>query len=403
MTGPIRRVWAAVALAGALLGLTFATTSTLDYAEHLDRGLHDLHCSVIPGMPATSAAEACRAAMYSPYSAVLKTSLWGGVPISLFGQGAFVFFAAFALYLLISGPRAPRSARWFFAATGVTPLLVSLVMLGISLVKLGEICRVCLGIYLSSALLAVAAVLAARPVAEPGGSAPHRRIPAWVASLLWLAALGGSTLAPSLVYAARAPDQRPYLTRCGALKLAGDENGALLHLTTSRSIQPATLFEDPLCPTCRAFHQRLVTEGVMDKLDIRLVMFPLDSECNWMLDEPLHPGACMVARAVLCGAGQARAVLDWAYDEQDHVARAGKAGKDTLRALLRQRWGDELVKCVDARATQTRLNDNLRFAVSNDIPVSTPQMSLGTRRVCDEDTDLGLLFALKELAPEVLK
>jgi hypothetical protein len=30
-------------------------------------------------------------------------------------------------------------------------------------------------------------------------------------------------------------------------------------------------------------------------------------------------------------------------------------------------------------------------------------MYLGTRRVCDEDTDMGLRFTLKQLAPEVLK
>jgi hypothetical protein len=30
-------------------------------------------------------------------------------------------------------------------------------------------------------------------------------------------------------------------------------------------------------------------------------------------------------------------------------------------------------------------------------------MYLGKRRVCDEDTDLGLRFTLAQLAPEVLK
>jgi hypothetical protein len=30
-------------------------------------------------------------------------------------------------------------------------------------------------------------------------------------------------------------------------------------------------------------------------------------------------------------------------------------------------------------------------------------MYLGKRRVCDEDTDLGLRFTLSQLAPEVLK
>src|SRR5215204_2097065 len=101
MFGPSSRFPAALALAGAVFGLVFAVYSTLDYAQHLDRRLHDVHCSFIPGAPATSEAEACRAAMYSPYSALFKDSLWGGVPISLFALGAFTFFAGFALYLLL--------------------------------------------------------------------------------------------------------------------------------------------------------------------------------------------------------------------------------------------------------------------------------------------------------------
>ncbi len=405
MNGPKSRVPAALALLAALLGLTFASYSTLDYAEHLDRGLHDIHCSVIPGMPATAQAEACRAAMYSPYSAIMKTSMWGGIPISLFAQGSFVFFAGFALYLLVAGPRASRAAAVFFAAVGVTPLLVSLVMFVISITKLGDVCRVCLGIYLSSTLLAVSALLGLRRGAAgpPGGSAPGRQPPGWVWAVVWLAALGATTLVPSLVYASAAPDERPYLTKCGEIKQPKEQHDALVHLATPKSVQAATLFEDPLCPTCKAFHERLVTEGVMDKLDVQLALFPLDSDCNWMLEEPLHPGACVVARAVLCGGAQTRQVLDWAYDQQEYLSRAGKAGKDTLRAAIKQRWGDQMLKCVDARSTQVRLNNNLHFAADNNIPVSTPQMYLGTRRVCDEDTDLGLMFTLNQLAPEVLK
>jgi hypothetical protein len=62
-----------------------------------------------------------------------------------------------------------------------------------------------------------------------------------------------------------------------------------------------------------------------------------------------------------------------------------------------------MIKCIDDRRTLVRLNKNLHFAVANAIPVSTPQMYLGQRRVCDEDTDLGLRYTLSRLAPEVLR
>jgi hypothetical protein len=234
-----------------------------------------------------------------------------------------------------------------------------------------------------------------------GGEARPRLSP--LLPLAWLAALGIVTLTPTVVYATSVPSHKPYLTKCGSLKQPKMTAGAPLKIRGSRAVQPVLFFEDPLCPTCRAFHERLLTEDVFERLDVDLVMFPLDSECNWMLDTPLHPGACIVSKAVLCGGDRTRQVLEWAYDEQVFLGRAGKAGANVLRAAIKQKWGDELLRCVDDRKTDVLLNQHLHFASDNGIPVSTPQMYLGTRRVCDEDTDMGLRYTLSELAPEVLK
>src|SRR5690606_20864517 len=149
----------------------------------------------------TSEAEACRAAMYSPYSALLKEEYWGGIPISLFSLGAFTFFAGFSLYLLVAGGRAPKSAVAFFAAVSMTPLLVSLGMLVISVTELGSICKTCAGIYVASFLLAVGGLwcfAATRHTATSGGGA--------LLPLVWLSCLAVVTLAPAVVYAASMPD-----------------------------------------------------------------------------------------------------------------------------------------------------------------------------------------------------
>ncbi len=390
---------AAIALAASALGLLFASYSTSDYAAHLDRRLHNVHCSFIPGASATAEAEPCRAAMYSPFSALLKDRYWGGIPISLFALGAFCFFAAFALYLLLAGPRASRRTLGFFAVVGSTPLLVSLLMFIISITQLGQVCKTCVGIYISSALLAFGAISA-----WLGGRSDTTR-PALSLALVpaWLVGLGVTSLVPAVVYAATAPDQRPYITQCGELKLQKIKGDSPVKIHGTRPVQPTMLFEDPLCPTCKAFHDRLVSENIIEKLDIELVLFPLDSECNWMLDQPLHPGACIVSKAVLCGGSNSRQVLEWAYAEQEYLTRAGKAGEGVLRAAIKQRWGESVLRCVDDKKTDLRLNNHLHFASENNIPVSTPQMYLGKRRVCDEDTDLGLRFTLAQLAPEVLQ
>jgi len=402
MLGPKSKLPAVLSLIAALLGLLFASNSTLDYAKHLDRRLHDVHCSFIPGAPATSEAEACRVAMYSPYSALFKEHYWGGIPISLFALGAFAFYAAFAIYLLAYGSRAPVRALRFFGAVSFVPLFVSLIMFTISVTKLGTVCKTCAGIYISSILLGVAGVMAILASRSEAPDEPRAQV-GFALPLIWLVCLGFVSLVPALVYAASAPDERPYISKCGELKVPKMKNDEFVKVHTAHPIQQTLLFEDPLCPTCKAFHERLTGENIIEKLDINLVLFPLDSECNWMLDQALHPGACIVSKAVLCGGENARAVLEWAYDEQEYLTRAGKNGPDVLRAAIKQRWGDVMLKCVDDRKTDVRLNNHLHFASDNNIPVSTPQMYLGKQRVCDEDTDLGLRFTLGQLAPEVLK
>ena len=412
------RVTGLVALVASLLGLLFSSYSTFDYAKHLDRRLHDIHCSIIPGAPVTDSADACRAAMYSPYSALLKEKYWGGIPISLFAVGAFIFLAAFALYIFIAGDKAPRKAVGTFAVVAMAPLLASLVMLTISVTRLGTFCLVCVGIYISSFILAGAALMGLTALRRrPFTSAPRgtpfdapadpyggmRPDVGWVFPPAWLVAFGVFSLMPAVVYAGAMPDHRPYLGNCGGLKVAEESANALIHISTSRSTQPAVLFEDPLCPTCKAFHERLVAEDVYDKLNVQLSLFPLDSDCNWMLSEPLHPGACLVARAVICGGPQARQVLEWSYENQEELSRAGKAGAAQLRAAISKRWGAQTLQCMDAKQTLATLNRHLHFAADNSIPVSTPQMYFGTKRFCDEDTDIGLRYTLAQVSPEVLR
>jgi len=394
------RTFAVLGMAGSVLGLTFAIYSTIDYAEHLDRHLHDVHCSLIPGL--TSGADEenpCRAAMYSAYSALFRGQYWGGIPISLFALGAFSFFLGFSIYLFFAGDSASRKALGFFAAAGMTPLAVSAIMFYISLTKVGSLCKTCVGIYLSSALLAVAALLAYRSLGNP---MVERASGKWGPPLLWLLCLAVSTLVPAWVYAGAVPDERPYLRSCGKLEKPVEAHNALIRMRTTLSVRPAILFEDPLCPTCRAFHQRMIAEGAFDRLDVQLALFPLDSDCNWMLTSPLHPGACTVSKAVICGVDQARHVLEWAYDQQDELVKAAKGGEAQLRAMISRRWGPQMLSCIDASATKLKLNHQLHFAADNSILVSTPQMYLGDLKVCDEDTDLGLRYTLGQLAPEVV-
>jgi len=392
------RIFAWIGVAGALWGLVFAGISSLDYASHLDRGLHDLHCSFIPGAEASSTAEGCRTALNSPYAALFKKQLWGGIPISLFGIGCFSFLLGHALSIANSGSRTRRSAGLLYGALAISPLFVSATMFAISWFELGTICKTCAGIYLASVVLAVSGVGVI--VSTWAERAPLSSRSFGLAALVLLGMLAW-VLAPSAVYAAFAPDHTPFVTQCGQIKLPKEAHDALLKLPGTSARRSAIFFEDPLCPTCKSLHERLRAAGVLDRLDAELVVFPLDSDCNWMLEQPLHPGSCTLSKALLCAKVPAQ-MLDWAYEHQTELADAGKAGTKAITQLLGQRWGADMTRCLADRTTLTRLNRHLHYAADNGIAVSTPQVFIDGQRLCDEDIDMGLMFALGKLAPELV-
>jgi uncharacterized membrane protein len=413
MSGAKRPFPAALALFASVLGLIFASLSSIDYIKHLDRQIHDVHCSYVPGLGAEASPDnACRVAMYSPYAALFRDRYWGGVPISLFAVGTFSFFAAFALYLLLAGQNARPRAAGFLAIFGATPLLVSLLMAAISAVKLGHFCKTCVGIYVSSALLAVGGIAAfyqGRRGRDPRAGAGVQptvvdssppRLHEGLLFIGWALGLALFAVTPALIYVSAVPSYGSYISDCGKLEKPTEPNNALLHVKMPGATQPATLIVDPLCPTCKAFHQRLVTEGILDQLDITLVLFPLDSECNWMLDRPVHPGSCVVSRAILCSESRALPVLEWAYDNQEALLDAAKAGAGVVnvRAMIKDRFPG-INACIDAKETALRQTRMLRHIVNNHLPVSTPQMFLGETRLCDEDTDMGLSYTIHKLSP----
>lgn len=397
---------AALALGASALGVAFAAISTGDYARHLDRQLHEMHCSFVPGMVATDSANACRTAMVSSYSSVMREHWWGGVPISLFGLGTYLFFAAFALALVVGAPRASRRAWQFLGIAGLVPLAASIVMALISALKIGAFCKTCVGLYVASVVLAGAGLwgwLAARRAfsahAEADPEAPPVGHPALLAA--WFAAMGACAVLPALVYVAALPDYRAKLLSCG--KLTAPPIKAPVVLATAHPKRDVTLVIDPLCPSCKALDARLVSEGVLENLHPTVVLMPLDDSCNWMVDRAVHPGACLLSRVVLCSEARPREALDWMFANQEELASLGKVGEAQLKARVRTQFGASIDECVDSKATHARLNAVLHWAVDAHLVLSTPQVFLGDRHVCDEDTDLGLRYTLAQLAPEVLQ
>jgi uncharacterized membrane protein len=379
-------------LAGAAIGLVFAGVSTYDFVQHLDRQVHGLHCSFIPGLGHAAGESGCQVAMMSPYSSVLRTRLWGGLPISLPAMAVFAFLGFFATDLVLTRRQGDPRATGFLALACALPASTSLLMLVISLSKLGALCKLCIGIYVASAAcLTGAVVLWRRAARSPALEAP-------AASDRLLAAMFGVGVlfvaVPVALYFALAPDNSRFVGTCDALGHPEDSYGIMVPLekATGKAV-PALEVLDPMCPACKAFEQRLQASGDNERLDRKAVMFPLDTSCNWMLTETAHPGACTVSEAVLCAGDRAPEVLAWAFDQQDRIRAEAKADPAAAARIVKQRF-PELASCVGSPDARSRLNKSLRWAVANNVRVLTPQLFVDGVKLCDEDVDLGLDYAL---------
>lgn len=413
------RIFGVGLLLAALAGLVFASASTLDFVQHLDRQVHELHCSFVPGLvEPDEESTGCQVTLLSPYSSIMRTSLWGGIPISLPAMAVFAFLAFRAIEILGADAARRKTMAAIALVTTAVPVLASCVMGYLAFTKLHAACKLCIGIYSSSGmalLMAVAALLAARSEAAAASRAAEAVDPYAAAAAApptppktaaaWLAAVGQAfafVTVPVVVYAALVPDYSRYIGTCGALPAPEDPYGVMVPLGPKAASNGAPAIEvfDPLCPSCRGFEERLAASGQDALLQRRAVMFPLDSECNWMVTRSLHPGACRVSQAVLCGATTPAvgpdAVVAWAFEQQEALLAQGKQDLDGVSRMIAARF-PELAACMGSPEVESRLNKSLRWAVKNQLPVMTPQLYVGGVKLCDEDSDLGMDFTLHHM------
>ncbi len=468
-----QRILTVLVAVAAALGFAFASVSTSDFTAHLDRQVHGIHCSFFPGAdaPDVSGTSGCHATMMSPYSSVMRESVWGGIPVSLPAMAVFAYLFFLAVALLVSRKDGDLRATAYQTLAWLLPFSTSLVFGYLSLHELDAACKLCIGIYTASALgigLSFAGFLRARNAvyrvrvakddadegAEPEprlrtAGAPEadqtvvdeepadgaadtvqaerdgarirlatasqmdRRIrarrllksdeipdpPGVSYALLAVAFAVGVVfvVTPVLVYASSAPDFEHYMGSCGTLEHPEDEGNVFVGLgSQTREVSMIEIL-DPLCPACRGFERRFSEHRAASEVSRRVVLFPLDHACNWMIRESIHPGACLVSEAVLCAEGDADEVLEWAFDHQAQIHAAAEDGGDTaVGRILRERF-TSLASCIGSPAAEARLNRSLRWAVANHLPVLTPQVYVQGTRLCDEDTDLGLDWALSRL------
>lgn len=379
-------------LFAAAAGMFFAGMSTWDFIAQLDRDVHDITCSFIPGLLAsdTSASSGCHVTMMSPYSSVLRSTVWGGVPIALPGLAVFAFLMFRGLDLVLNKREDDKRATTFLLLATALPVLTSMVMGYLSMVELGAACKLCIGIYVSS-FVAFGAAFGIRAQCNGNDMDSFGR----EFGLSFFEGVG-FVIVPVLMYAFIAPDYSRFVGSCGTLTKPEDTNGVLLPIGQQTAGKSAVEVFDPLCSACKGFEGRLQASGLANDVKRKALLFPLDNTCNWMVSSSLHPGACSVSEAVLCAGDKADAVIAWSFAHQEEIITATKANPDAAKDMVVAAF-PELKECVGSPSVKSRLNKGLRYAVANQLAVLTPQLYVENTKLCDADTDLGLDYALTRL------
>jgi hypothetical protein len=99
---------------------------------------------------------------------------------------------------------------------------------------------------------------------------------------------------------------------------------------------------------------------------------------------------------MFCAGDRAEQVLGWAFENQEAIMQATRADAKAAQRMASAQFPD-LARCIGSAAARNKLNLALRFAVKNRLQVLTPQVFVQGLRLCDEDTDLGLDYALPRL------
>jgi uncharacterized membrane protein len=380
-------LWASAGF--ALLGGIFSGVSTADFISHLDRQVHAIHCSFIPGAGSALGESGCRTVMMSPYSSLFRGTMWGGLPISLLALAVFAYLVYRASELALRDRVTKHETLFLIAATAL-PVVMSVIYWFISVSKIGATCKLCIGVYASSAATFAAAILAhgrAGPKDPRADSAIYGR---------WFAEGVGYVAVLSLVYVMFAPASDKTLKGCGTLVQKDDPSKIMIPLAGRPQGTPAIAVLDPLCPACKGFDARLKASGLEDDLNLQAVLFPLDAKCNWMVKESLHPGACMVSEAMLCDVPAAPRILEWAFENQEMLREEARQDERKLKSRIEAAFPG-VRGCIGSASIKNKVNKSLRWAVKNALPVLTPQLFVGDTRVCDEDTDLGLEYTLSQM------
>lgn len=352
----------------------------------------------------------CESVARSAYSA------FAGFPLAAWGS---VFYLSLLFLVLLASQAGNDDAlAWAgriacFAAAAA--LAIDVLLLGIQAVEIKAFCKLCIATYAVNGGI----LWAAWPARRSKASAGRLLASAWALSTLasvggvvgWNASLteraarrAGAILgapvstSPASPEGARAEVQRlkeilddpVKYTEYLADKSAKEFDAAVVQDIDTRGVPfkgPADAkirvveYSDFLCPACRAIAGAFkdFLPQSQGRISLSFKNYPLDKDCNDVIQQTIHPGACWVARGAICAAGQGRF---WEYHDQVFEAPPNKPQRGDVLKIAGRAGLDAgaLATCLDAPGTDSQLK--AQIAEANRVGVhGTPTLFLNGKKL----------------------
>ena len=290
-----------------------------------------------------------------------------GIPIAAWGVAGYTVAATLAAWGL---RREEGSAGWagLLFVVAAFAVAVSVVLAVISEVAVGALCLLCAGSWLLTAALLESA---RRGCAGTGVRSAVQH------GLGLLRARPRRSAAVALVVAAGVVVAGVAYPRYWERPQRAPPPGEVAGLAPPGA-RVVVEYSDYECPFCARAHEE--TRAIRDsRPDVTVVrrQFPLDASCNPALSRSIHPGACELARAALCGDEQGRfAAMDDALFRNQRarlppieVAREVGLDLDRFRA------------CMRSAGTERRLQADIADAMRDGVRATPTYLVGGVAKV----------------------
>ncbi len=358
----------------ALLSSSGLWVSDLLTREHIDLKLGDTADSGVCG---ASELFSCKAAAASEYGSLTWQTSSGLVELPIAAVGEAYYLTAL-LTLIAAGLSLGLGARRreelgakagaavdALAGASALSALYSLFLGGVSALKLGTFCPLCLWLYVVN-VSSFTLLWGARP--KEGRAAAWGRAwrGAWGRLGLWLltALMGASLLAAQGAYAHRfAVAHKAAKARAAAPEHIAVEPGS----SPQRGDSTAAVvveFSDFECPFCRRFAKQLkeaqeeLAEEGRYQFSYVFKHYPLSTSCNPYAARDMHPRACHAAAAAVCAEEQGRF-----WEMHDLLFKGQGALEDEHLAGYAREAGldlDAFGACLASDRPQRRISADIR-------------------------------------------